>query len=282
MDAVTLRQYETLSPFEIKNDLAEVAARRPRPRRSPTSTPDAETRTGSPPSRGRRFFLLGQFAMTESQRTMDLPGASGACRKRPASPRAWPCGSRRTPTGRAPTFLQHVIPWAVKKFEFNADAFVHELVDSIIGDNYPVPDRMLVHNERIVREYLQWAMCGEPRPAGTFDAVRGRGRHGGDVLPLQVAQGEPAAEPGRHDRPGHSRLHAVPRDIAPRRLRPEDGLHPGPAGATLAVHGQGPGAAGRSARSRHSSSSIPATRTRWHSAARRSRRSGASSRSGPI
>ena len=55
------------------------------------------------------------------------------------------------------------------------DAFVHELVDSIIGDNYPVPDRMLVHNEQIVREYLQWAMCGEPRPKGTFDlyAVEG-------------------------------------------------------------------------------------------------------------
>ena len=61
-----------------------------------------------------------------------------------------------------------MVPWAVKKFDFNPDAFVHELVDSIIGDNYPVPDRMLVHNERIVREYLEWAMCGEPRPAGTF------------------------------------------------------------------------------------------------------------------
>ncbi len=68
-----------------------------------------------------------------------------------------------------------MIPWTVEKFRFNADAFVHELVDSIIGDNYPVPDRMLVHNEQIVREYLQWAMCGEPRPAGTFDlyAVEG-------------------------------------------------------------------------------------------------------------
>ncbi len=56
----------------------------------------------------------------------------------------------------------------MQRFGFDADAFVHELVDSIIGDNYPVPDRMLVHNEQIVREYLQWAMCGEPRPAGTF------------------------------------------------------------------------------------------------------------------
>src|SRR3981189_2909484 len=65
--------------------------------------------------------------------------------------------------------------FAVKKFGFEGDAFVHELVDSIIGDNYPVPDRMLVHNERIVHEYLQWAMCGEPRPSGKFDlyAVEG-------------------------------------------------------------------------------------------------------------
>ncbi len=48
-------------------------------------------------------------------------------------------------------------------------------MDSIIGDNYPVPDRMLVHNERIVHEYLQWAVCGNPHPAGKFDlyAVEG-------------------------------------------------------------------------------------------------------------
>ena len=68
-----------------------------------------------------------------------------------------------------------MVRFAVKKFGFEADAFVHELVDSIIGDNYPVPDRMLVHNERIVHEYLMWAMCGDPRPPGKFDlyAVEG-------------------------------------------------------------------------------------------------------------
>ena len=46
-----------------------------------------------------------------------------------------------------------MVPWAVKKFGFDPDKFVHELVDSIIGDHYPVPDRMLVHNEQIVHEY---------------------------------------------------------------------------------------------------------------------------------
>src|SRR5260370_17010443 len=68
-----------------------------------------------------------------------------------------------------------MVPVAIKTFEFEPDAFVHELVDSIIGDNYPVPDRMLVHNERIVHEYLMWAVCGKPRPAGKFDlyAVEG-------------------------------------------------------------------------------------------------------------
>ena len=72
-------------------------------------------------------------------------------------------------------FLASLVPFAVKMFGFEPDAFVHELVDSIIGDNYPVPDRMLVHNERIMHEYLMWAMCGNPQPAGKFDlyAVEG-------------------------------------------------------------------------------------------------------------
>src|SRR5438477_200691 len=73
------------------------------------------------------------------------------------------------------TFVSSTIPFALTKFRFERDAFVHELVDSIIGDNYPVPDRMLVHNERIVHEYLMWAVCGDPVPAGKFDlyAVEG-------------------------------------------------------------------------------------------------------------
>jgi len=73
------------------------------------------------------------------------------------------------------SFLIDMVTFAVKKFGFEPDAFIHELVDSIIGDNYPVPDRMLVHNERIVHEYLMWAMCGKPLPAGRFDlfAVEG-------------------------------------------------------------------------------------------------------------
>jgi aspartate 4-decarboxylase len=41
-------------------------------------------------------------------------------------------------------FLRGVLDYGVRKKGFNRDAWIHELTDAIIGDNYPVPDRMLV------------------------------------------------------------------------------------------------------------------------------------------
>ena len=115
------------------------------------------------------FFLLGQFAITESKRVLDLPpGVGGMPKAKGIAGAAGRLARRSTRTCRARPFLQRMVPWTVKKFGFDADKFVHELVDSIIGDHYPVPDRMLVHNEQIVHEYLEWAMCGEPHPKGKF------------------------------------------------------------------------------------------------------------------
>ncbi len=168
MDVVKLREYEALSPFEIKDFLAKAA----------TSTSQASAVAYLNAGRGNpnwiatepreAFFLLGQFAITESKRVFDLPpGVGGMPRAKGIAGRlaSWLDTHPDLP-GRE--FLAALVPWAVEKFGFDPDKFVHELVDSIIGDNYPVPDRMLVHNEQIVREYLQWAMCGEPRPEGTF------------------------------------------------------------------------------------------------------------------
>src|SRR5262249_47700706 len=121
------------------------------------------------------FFLLGQFAITESRRVMEHPaGLAGMPAAKGIAGRLEAWLAKHTDMPGAP-FLSAMVAHAVKTFGFEPDAFVHELVDSIIGDNYPVPDRMLVHNERIVHEYLMWAMCGEPHPAGKFDlyAVEG-------------------------------------------------------------------------------------------------------------
>ena len=175
MDVLELRNFESLSPFEIKDELIKLAKKTSRT----TQSAFLNAGRGNPnwiattPREG--YFLLGQFAISESKRVMDHPaGIGGMPRAQGIAGRleAWLTKHSDMPGA---SFLREMVQFTVKKFGFEADAFVHELADSIIGDNYPVPDRILVHNERIAHEYLMWAMCGNPRPAGKFDlyAVEG-------------------------------------------------------------------------------------------------------------
>lgn len=175
MEATELQDFEKLSPFEIKDELIKLAKKTSQR----TQSAFLNAGRGNPnwiattPREG--YFLLGQFAITESKRVMDHPaGIGGMPRAQGIAGRlkAWLTEHNKMPGA---SFLAEMVPFTVKKFGFEPDAFVHELVDSIIGDNYPVPDRMLVHNERIAHEYLMWAMCGDPRPDGKFDlyAVEG-------------------------------------------------------------------------------------------------------------
>jgi aspartate 4-decarboxylase len=161
-------EYEKLGPFEIKDFLAKVATKSAQE----NAITYLNAGRGNPnwvatePREG--FFLLGQFAVTESKRVLDLPpGVGGMPKAAGIAGRLEAWLTKHADMPGAP-FLQRMVPWAVKKFGFDPDKFVHELVDSIIGDHYPVPDRMLVHNEQIVHEYLEWAMCGSPKPKGKF------------------------------------------------------------------------------------------------------------------
>ena len=174
-DILTLKKFEALGPFEIKNELIHLAKETSRT----TQSAFLDAGRGNPnwvattPREG--FFLLGQFAITESKRVMEeSPGIGGMPQAKGIAGRldAWLAKHMDMPGAE---FLSSMVKFAIKTFGFDPDAFVHELVNSIIGDRYPVPDRMLVHNERIVHEYLMWAMCGKPRPSGKFDiyAVEG-------------------------------------------------------------------------------------------------------------
>jgi aspartate 4-decarboxylase len=175
MENLKLQDFEKLGPFEIKDELIKLAKKTSRK----TQSAFLNAGRGNPnwiatkPREG--FFLLGQFAINESKRVMEHPaGIGGMPQAQGIASRLEAWLTKYADMPGAP-FLSAMVPFAVKRFGFEPDAFVHELVDSIIGDNYPVPDRMLVHNERIVHEYLMWAMCGNPRPAGKFDlyAVEG-------------------------------------------------------------------------------------------------------------
>src|SRR5438046_3709924 len=167
-DTARLKEFDKLGPFEIKDFVQKVASKTA----LENSLSYLNAGRGNPnwvaTEPREAFFLLGQFAVTESKRVLDLPpGVGGMPSASGIAGRLEAWLAKHGDMPGAP-FLQAMVPWAVMKFSFDADKFVHELVDSIIGDHYPVPDRMLVHNEQIVHEYLEWAMCGNPRPKGTF------------------------------------------------------------------------------------------------------------------
>jgi aspartate 4-decarboxylase len=174
-DLLTLQNFAALSPFEIKDELIKLA--RETSRTSQRTFLDAGR--GNPnwvattPREG--FFLLGQFAITESKRVMEHPAGVGGMPQAGGIAARFEAWLPKHADMPGASFLSAMLSYTIKKYKFDPDAYVHELVNSIIGDSYPVPDRMLVHNERIVHEYLMWAMCGEPRPIGKFDlyAVEG-------------------------------------------------------------------------------------------------------------
>src|SRR5262245_48207856 len=77
METISFRKYETLSPFEIKNDLADAAARTARA----SSLAYLNAGRGNPnwiaTDPREAFFLLGQFAISESKRVLGLPEGIG-------------------------------------------------------------------------------------------------------------------------------------------------------------------------------------------------------------
>lgn len=174
-ESLNLQDFEALSPFEIKDELIKLAKTTSRRTQSAFLNAGRGNPNWIATKPREAYFLLGQFALSESKRVMShaaglggMPQAAGIAERLDE----W-LGRHADQPGA--DFLSAMVPHAIQRFDFEPDAFVHELVDSIIGDNYPVPDRMLVHNERIVHEYLMWAMCGKRKPTGKFDlyAVEG-------------------------------------------------------------------------------------------------------------
>lgn len=162
-----------LSPFELKAELlsrAGSAARR-------TGGHVLDAGRGNPnwvaTTPRDAFFLLGRFAVEEAKCTwegIDLAGmidAAGiaARLRRFLATRAAEPGAE---------LLVGSLDYGVG-LGFDPDAWVYELAGGVMGDHYPGPDRMLVHAEQVVREYLVAEVCDELDDAGTFDlfAVEG-------------------------------------------------------------------------------------------------------------
>src|SRR5512134_3109931 len=118
MDDVMLKQYEKLGPFEIKDFLAKVATKSAQE----SSLTYLNAGRGNPnwvattPREG--FFLLGQFAVTESTRVMEHPAGLGGMPQAAGIAHRLEAWLARHPDMPGASFLSAAVPFAVKTFGF--------------------------------------------------------------------------------------------------------------------------------------------------------------------
>ena len=166
---------EKLSPFELKDNL--IALARAHSKGSASALLNAGR--GNPnwiAVRPREaFFLLGTFALAEARRAWDEDGlVAGPPRMAGIARRLFAfLDAHAAAPGAA--FLKAAVDHGITRCGFDADAWVHELADAVLGDHYPEPVRMLAHAECVVRDYLAKEMCDGRPPPGRLElfAVEG-------------------------------------------------------------------------------------------------------------
>jgi len=170
------QQLEQLSPFELKDNLIELASDQ---QKKPVKTMLNAGRgnpnwTATVPREA--FFALGQFGVDESRRAMNMPsGLSGIPQKAGIAKRFE--GYLSNNKERAGIdLLKGLYEYGIEKHNFDPDSWVFELSEGIVGDQYPSPVRMLKHTEQVVHDYIIQEMCGnDPVRKGKYDlfAVEG-------------------------------------------------------------------------------------------------------------
>jgi aspartate 4-decarboxylase len=166
--------YGKVSPFEFKDRLIHLA----KGQREKSAHALLDAGRGNPnwtaATPREAFFSFGLFAVEETRRVWNEGDLAGMPQKQGISERlnAYLKNHQQAP---GVELLKRIIDYGINTLNFEPDAWVHELADAIIGDNYPVPDRMLIHIEKVVHEYLVQEMCYNKPPKGRFNifAVEG-------------------------------------------------------------------------------------------------------------
>lgn len=166
--------YGKISPFEFKDkliDLAKYSAKKNNKSLLDAGRGNPNWTAATP---REAFFTFGQFSVNETRLNWNLGDLAGM-------PQVDGIGNRfdkyieENKSMPGADLAKKIVDFGVNVLNFNKDEFVHELADGIIGDNYPFPDRMLPHCEKIVHDYLIQEMKYDTKLGGKIDvfAVEG-------------------------------------------------------------------------------------------------------------
>lgn len=163
------KKMESISPFELKNKLIEMAdesikkiahtmlnAGRGNPNWIATTPREA-------------FFLLGKFGLEECRRVMYLPeGIAGIPQKDGIAAR-FETFLKTNHSQPGAELLKGTYQYMLLEHAADPDTLVHEWAEGVVGDQDPVPDRILQFTEMIVQDYLAQEMCDRRPPKGKYD-----------------------------------------------------------------------------------------------------------------
>lgn len=153
-----------LSPFELKGRIIEMADEKVRKSANTMLNAGRGNPNWVATEARNAFFAFGQFAMTECTRTFELPeGIAGVPGKEGISVRfeTWLRDNASMP---GVTMLRNAYEYCLIELSADADSLIEEWASGITGHNYPTPPRILDYTERIVRKYLDWAICADNPP----------------------------------------------------------------------------------------------------------------------
>ena len=163
------KEMEKISPFELKNRLIELADERIKKSMHMMLNAGRGNPNWVATLPREAFFLFGKFGITECKRNFERnDGIAGVPQKEGIAKRLEQFleENSRTPEGK---FLAQCYKYMLDEHKVNADELVHEWAESAVGNQYPVPDRILKFTEIITRDYLAQELCAGRPPQGDFD-----------------------------------------------------------------------------------------------------------------
>jgi aspartate 4-decarboxylase len=149
--------YKKLSPFEFMDKLISLAEGKKKSTRTLLNAGRGNPNWIAATPR-EAFFLLGQFAMEECRRVWNERDLAGQPERAGIADR-FDIFIKKNASQPGLKLLEAIIDYGVSVHGFIAENLIYELVDGITGDNYPMPERSLVHIEKLSHDFLVKEMC---------------------------------------------------------------------------------------------------------------------------
>lgn len=163
------KEMEKVSPFELKNRLIELADESIRKMMHTMLNAGRGNPNWVATLPRETFFALGSFGIEECRRDwQEKEGLAGIPQKAGIAGRFEQFLKENKKEAWA-IFLEKCYRYMLDEHGVNGDELVHEWTEGVMGNQYPVPDRILKHTEIAVNDYLAQELCDGRPPQGELD-----------------------------------------------------------------------------------------------------------------